>query len=190
MLSKKKALQRPEYQRFRAWLAAENPDPVFFAPDVPGEPTCILFPGLFAHVKFHLSYFAMWFISKLPWSGIKIKLFRMMGVRIGKNVHISAWVFLDGVFPRLIELKDGCMLGAGSKILTHENTTQGFRVGRVSVGYDSVVGAFSIVRSGVTLGANVTTGIGSIVLKDVPDNRVAIGNPARFVRSQNQQEQP
>ena len=123
-------------------------------------------------------------------SGIKIVLFRMMGVGIGKNVHISACVFLDGVFPRLIELKDGCMLGAGSKILTHENTTQGFRVGRVSVGHDSVVGAFSIVRSGVTLGHNVTTGIGSIVLKDIPDDRVAIGNPARIVKSTRPQERP
>jgi acetyltransferase-like isoleucine patch superfamily enzyme len=190
MLSKKKALQRPEYQRFRSWLTAEDPDPVFFAPHVQGEPTCILFPGFLAHIKHHLSYFAMWSISQLPWSGIKITLFRMMGVRIGKNVHISACVFLDGVFPRLIELKDGCMLGAGSKILTHENTTQGFRVGRVSVGHDSVVGAFSIVRSGVTLGNNVTTGIGSIVLKDIPDDRVAIGNPARIVKPTCPQERP
>ena len=34
----------------------------------------------------------------------------------------------------------------------------------------------------MTVGSNVTTGIGSIVLKDVPDNRVAIGNPARVVK--------
>ena len=190
MLSKKQALHRPEYQRFRSWLAAENPDPVFYAPHHPGEPTCVLFPGLLSHVTFHTTYFAMWLISKLPWSAIKIVLFRMIGVRIGKNVHIAAWVFLDGVFPRLIELKDGCMLGAGSKILTHENTHQGFRVGRVSIGVDSVVGAFSIVRSGVTIGTNVTTGIGSIVLKDIPDNRIAIGNPARIIKPTCQQERP
>jgi acetyltransferase-like isoleucine patch superfamily enzyme len=35
---------------------------------------------------------------------------------------------------------------------------------------------------GVTIGSNVVIGGGSVVVKDVPDNSVAVGNPCRVVR--------
>jgi acetyltransferase-like isoleucine patch superfamily enzyme len=122
----------------------------------------------------------MWLISLIPWSSIKIFLYRRMGVRIGKGSYIAPWVFLDGMYPNLIELDDGCHLGGGCILLTHEKTTGSFRIGQVRVGAHSVIGAFSIIRCGVSIGSNVTTGIGSIVLKDIPNDRVAIGNPARI----------
>lgn len=142
----------------------------------------VLFPGLNAHIKYHLSYFVMAMISKIPWSRVKIPLFRMMGAKIGKGVYIAPWVFLDGWYPSLIELGDGCTLGGGCILLTHENNFDNFRFGRVRIGVNSVVGAFSIVRGGISIGSNVTTSIGSVVFKDVPDDRVAVGNPARVVK--------
>jgi acetyltransferase-like isoleucine patch superfamily enzyme len=36
---------------------------------------------------------------------------------------------------------------------------------------------------GVTIGSNVVIGGGSVVVKDVPDNSVAVGNPCRVIRS-------
>jgi acetyltransferase-like isoleucine patch superfamily enzyme len=111
-----------------------------------------------------------------------------MGVKIGKGVYIAPWVFLDGMFPHLIELEDGCFLGGGCKLLTHENTADRFRIGRVRIGTNSVIGAFSIIRSGVSIGCQVTTGLGSVVVKDIPDGRIAIGNPARVVRARKESE--
>ena len=122
-------------------------------------------------------------IAKIPWSGVKIFLFRLMGVNIGKSVYIAPRVFLDGMYPRLITLEDGCFLGGGCKILIHENTVDVFRIGKVRIGSNSVIGAFSIVRSGVSIGSKVQTGMGSVVMNDVPDGVVVIGNPARSLRS-------
>ncbi len=39
-----------------------------------------------------------------------------------------------------------------------------------------------VVCPGVTIGSNVVVGAGSVVTKDVPDNVVVTGNPARIIR--------
>lgn len=39
-----------------------------------------------------------------------------------------------------------------------------------------------IVLPGITIGNNVVVGAGSIVTKDLPDNVVAVGNPAHILR--------
>ena len=38
------------------------------------------------------------------------------------------------------------------------------------------------VMPGVTIGSNVVIGGGSVVVKDIPDNCVAVGNPCRVIR--------
>ena len=39
-----------------------------------------------------------------------------------------------------------------------------------------------IVVPGVTIGKNAVIGAGSVVVKDIPDNVLAVGNPARVIR--------
>ena len=39
-----------------------------------------------------------------------------------------------------------------------------------------------IVLPGVTIGDNVIIGAGSVVTKDIPDNKIAYGNPCRIIR--------
>lgn len=51
--------------------------------------------------------------------------------------------------------------------------------GNVSVGDYTFIGANSVVKQGISIGKNVIIGAGSVVLKDIPDNTVVAGNPAR-----------
>ena len=44
------------------------------------------------------------------------------------------------------------------------------------------IGANSIILPGVTIGNNVVIGAGSVVTKDIPDNVVAVGSPAKIIR--------
>lgn len=44
-------------------------------------------------------------------------------------------------------------------------------------------GAGVTVLPGVTIGDNVVIGAGSIVTKDIPSHVIAVGNPARVIRS-------
>ena len=53
----------------------------------------------------------------------------------------------------------------------------------ITVGNNVWIGAGTTVLAGVTIGDNVTIGAGSVVVKDIPSNSVAVGNPARVVRT-------
>jgi maltose O-acetyltransferase len=52
----------------------------------------------------------------------------------------------------------------------------------VTIGDDVWVGGGAILSAGVTIGSNTTIGAGSVVVRDVPANVVAAGNPCRVVR--------
>ncbi|MBW4506011.1 MAG: sugar O-acetyltransferase [Scytonematopsis contorta HA4267-MV1] len=52
----------------------------------------------------------------------------------------------------------------------------------VKIGNNVWIGGGAIICPGVTIGDNTTIGAGSVVLKDVPNNVVAAGNPCRIIR--------
>jgi sugar O-acyltransferase (sialic acid O-acetyltransferase NeuD family) len=54
--------------------------------------------------------------------------------------------------------------------------------GAVDVAASSYIGANASVRGGVKIGPRSLVGMGSVVLKDVPENTVVAGNPARMLR--------
>lgn len=54
--------------------------------------------------------------------------------------------------------------------------------GGVRIGDNSFIGAGSTIIQGITIGANVIVGAGSVVIRDVPDNSVVFGNPAKMVK--------
>ena len=52
----------------------------------------------------------------------------------------------------------------------------------ITIGDNVWVGGNSTIVMGVTIGNNVIIGAGSVVTHDIPDNAVAVGNPARVIR--------
>ncbi len=179
-----KAQLPADREMLKQWLTGDRSTPLLLPRREAYPATAVLFPSLGSHIWFHTRYVLMTLIGKLPWSRVKVVLYRGMKMKIGPDVYIAPWVFFDGMFPNLIELEDGCFIGGGCKILAHEQNRAGFRIGRVRIGAQSIIGAFSIVRGGVSIGAGATTGMGSVVCKDVPAGRVALGNPARVVRGE------
>ncbi len=53
----------------------------------------------------------------------------------------------------------------------------------ITIGDDVWVGGGSIILPGVTIGSNCVIGAGSVVTKDIPDNSMAVGNPARVIKN-------
>jgi sugar O-acyltransferase (sialic acid O-acetyltransferase NeuD family) len=58
--------------------------------------------------------------------------------------------------------------------------------GSVTVGARSLIGAGAKILQGLSIGADATVGIGSVVLNDVPDRHTVMGYPARVVKKEKQ----
>ncbi len=54
-----------------------------------------------------------------------------------------------------------------------------------TIGANVIVGANVVIIGDITIGDNVIVGAGSVVVKDVPSNVVIAGNPAKIIRSLN-----
>lgn len=75
-------------------------------------------------------------------------------------------------------------IGHGTSIGAYTTLYTGIQVGGDCViGEDCVIGTGAIIKPGVKIGNNVVVGGGSMVVKDVPDNVVIVGNPAKVLRN-------
>ena len=84
---------------------------------------------------------------------------------------------------------DDCFIGPNVSIYTAchstdpvERNTRNEWARPVKIGDNVWIGGSVTILPGVTIGSNVTVGAGSVVVNDIPDNCVAVGNPARVVR--------
>jgi len=78
----------------------------------------------------------------------------------------------------------------GHDVVIGENTVISSMVnmgGACTVGENSYVGMGALVKEGVKIGSNSIIGMGSVVYTDVPDDVIALGNPARVVRKNTDQ---
>ena len=79
---------------------------------------------------------------------------------------------------------------AGKNFSVWQNVTIGRNPSKVAengrdipiIGNNVNIYTGSIVAGGITIGNNVDIGAGSVVLKDIPDNCVVAGNPAKIIR--------
>lgn len=88
------------------------------------------------------------------------------GARIGCNVIINTGATVE----------HDCSIGDHSQIAPNATLC-----GDVSIGECTLIGAGATVIPGIKIGNNVIVGAGSVVIRDIPDNSVVAGNPARAI---------
>ncbi len=108
---------------------------------------------------------------------------RARGLTVGQNFNMLDGVQIDWSHCWHITIGDDVTLAPGVRILAHDASTKPYlgytRIGKVDIGDRVFIGASSIVLPGVRIGNDVIIGAGSIVTRDIPDNVVAAGNPAK-----------
>lgn len=108
-----------------------------------------------------------------------------MGMQVGKNFKRLNGVILDPGHCWLIEIGDNVTMAPRVHILCHDASTKTFlnftKIGRVTIGNNVFIGSESVVLPGVTIGSNVVIGANSTVTRDIPENSVAVGSPARVI---------
>lgn len=111
---------------------------------------------------------------------------KVYGINLGKNVKISYKAKLDkSINPKGINIGNNTWILANSYILAHDYC-RGFngkgRLFDTYIGSNCVIGINSIIMPGVKIGDQVVVGSGSVVTKDIPDNVVVVGNPAKIIK--------
>ena len=111
----------------------------------------------------------------------------------GSNIRVGRRFFANFNFTVLDEapvtVGDNCFIGPNVSIYTACHSTDPVeRNSRrewakpVTIGDNVWIGGSVTILPGVTIGSNVTIGAGSVVVKDIPDGCVAVGNPGRVVK--------
>ena len=129
----------------------------------------------------------------------RIFLYKFSPLKYAKKVGVN---FPDGELylygrvswstePWIITLGKNVHITNGVKFITHDGGTLLFRkeipdleiTKPITVGNDVYIGNDVIILPGVNIGNRVVIGAGAVVSKDIPDNSVAVGVPARVIKT-------
>ncbi|MGN1479473.1 MAG: acyltransferase [Acutalibacteraceae bacterium] len=109
------------------------------------------------------------------------------GFEYGERFHMMDECIVDPSHCWLISVGDRVTLAPRVHILAHDASlkeTLGYtKLGRVKIGNDVFIGANTTILPGVTIGDKVVIGANSLVSKDIESNSVAVGNPAKVIKT-------
>ncbi|MGM9900016.1 MAG: acyltransferase [Bacilli bacterium] len=122
-----------------------------------------------------------------------VNYWRKKGASIGERCEIYPSASF-GSEPYLITIGNHVRINSGVMFFTHDGGVWVLRdlkeelndidlFGRISVGDNVHIGTNAIILPGVHIGNNCIIGCGAIVTRDIPDNSVAVGVPAKVIEN-------
>ncbi len=118
---------------------------------------------------------------------------RDLGCKIGEGTHLYSNplnIFIDPSRPYLVDIGKNVVITRGVTILTHGFDWEVLKnvygeilgsAGKVKIGNNVFIGMQTTILKGVTIGDNVIIGANSLINKDIPNDCVVAGNPARII---------
>lgn len=146
------------------------------------------FTGLGAQARFLFTrltdHWLQVFSRVMPFNGIRVKMQRMRGVRISRDVHIGPMVTIDDVYPYFVTIGRGSSIAGNNFILTHtkpleyhSDVSEAY-VAPVTIERNVWVAINVTILPGVTIGEGSIIASGSVVTKSIPPMVFAAGIPA------------
>lgn len=112
-------------------------------------------------------------LTKWNWMVQGVKNFKL-----GKKTDIGAFCYINAKAG--VEIEDYVQIGGGVKI--YSVSTIDNKKGKIVLKKNCKIGAQSVIMPGVTVGENSIIGAFSFVNKDIPANAIAFGIPIKVVK--------
>ncbi|BCV81024.1 heptaprenylglyceryl phosphate O-acetyltransferase [Bacillus subtilis] len=117
-----------------------------------------------------------------PFIGMKNWLYRtFLRMKVGNQTSFALMVMPDIMFPEKISVGTNTIIGYNTTILAHEYLIHEYRIGKVLIGDEVMIGANTTILPGVKIGDGAVVSAGTLVHKDVPDGAFVGGNPMRII---------
>ena len=100
------------------------------------------------------------------------------GFKLGKYTDIGAFCYINA--KNGVAVEDGVQIGSHCSIYS-VSTIDG-KSGKVILKNNCMIGSHSIIMPGVTVGKNSVVGAFSLVNKDIPENTLAYGIPVKIIK--------
>lgn len=120
-------------------------------------------------------------IPNVPFSGLRVLLYRMIGFKVGKNVFIGMKCYLDDVAIDKMLIEDNVTISYGCYFACH-GKDQGHTTIHVKQGaYIGMRCNILSGKEGMVIGEKSIIGAGSLVNISIPGNMKAVGVPIKIV---------
>lgn len=106
--------------------------------------------------------------------------------KIGRGIAVRAFAVInaEAVIEDCTSVFEYVGIGHDSVVKKYAHIAGGVMIsGACTVGVGTYIGVGAAVREGVKIGDNAVIGMGSVVHNDIPDNVIAMGNPARPMKN-------
>lgn len=131
--------------------------------------------------------------TTFSFGGIDIELYGEGEIILGKNSYIGNRSALASEKDCKIVIGNDCAISHNVRIYTINrdpnsiinNSEKKYITGDVIIGNNVWIGANVFINQGVTIGSNVVIGANSVVTKDILSNSIAVGAPAKVIKSNN-----
>jgi len=100
----------------------------------------------------------------------------------GTVIMPGSIINIDSSIGKNSIINTGSIIEHDCKIGNHCHITPGVHIsGAANIGELSFLGIGATIIQGIKIGKNVTIGAGSVAIKDIPDNVITVGNPAKII---------
>ncbi len=128
-------------------------------------------------------YKILWEIGVTEDINRTINRLKNLGFKIGNNVFLDN-VKIEENYPEFLEIEDNVTIAYDTRILLHDSSMNNLfsdpvRFGKVVIKEGAYIGSRCIIMPGVTIGKRSLVGAGSVVTKDVPEEMIVVGIPAK-----------